>query len=159
MGWGVTRGRPPDEKQQEEAEKESRDKLVKTIQWKDQQKEKTLGVVGAPGRGVLTARRPATPTCPGHVELTSVTTVAFFDAGKPAGTPSQISIVDDNDKPKESLEKFVRTTSLHSCDIPNQASSVSSKNIWEEFVEEYFSIDVNFKELVVTNWFSALINA
>ena len=45
MGWGVTRGRPPDEKQQEEAEKESRDKLVKTIKWKDQQKDKNyLGV-------------------------------------------------------------------------------------------------------------------
>ena len=44
MGWGVTRGRPPDKKQQEKAEKESRDKLVKTIKWKDQQNEKNLGV-------------------------------------------------------------------------------------------------------------------
>ena len=43
MGWGVTRGRPPDKKQQKEAEKESRDKLVKKIKWKDQQKDKTLG--------------------------------------------------------------------------------------------------------------------
>ena len=43
MGWGVTRGRPPDKKQQEEEEKRSRNKLVKTIKWKEQKEEQTLG--------------------------------------------------------------------------------------------------------------------
>ena len=37
------------------------------------------------------------------MELTSVTTAAFFDAGQPAGHPGQISNVDDDDEPKESL--------------------------------------------------------
>ena len=43
MGWGITRGRPPDKKQKEEEEKRSRDKLVKTIKWKEQKEEQTLG--------------------------------------------------------------------------------------------------------------------
>ena len=41
---GSYKRQTPDVKQQEEAEKESRDKLVKTIKWKDQQSEKNLGV-------------------------------------------------------------------------------------------------------------------
>ena len=47
------------------------------------------------------------------MELTYVTTVAFFDAGKPAGhqpdtrpAPGQISNVDDDDDPKESLSEL-----------------------------------------------------
>ena len=43
MGWGITRGRPPDEKQQEETKRESKNELVKTIKWKEQLEENNLG--------------------------------------------------------------------------------------------------------------------